>query len=298
MLAVGPPPEGLTVDRFAALLRQHLLAERERARATRSADAPSLVPAYAEAPLPQDLAVRLEAFVQAKAKPETAADDAPGDGLPEELARDLLAALPVPDPEAKPVRPRAHGAAVARALAAKGRAAVLSRALIENDLSLATEVVDRFAACIGLAVPAGAEALLRRTALRVLTGVYQDEAERELGRYSVLPEQDPALMASLAPQPGLDVVERSLPADAGQAGTENDLPVGRGSRFRGSCARRDSSAIDAHAGGKPANGHAEPRAGLPATPDAQAARSSGAAVGCRSGPPQHQAPEAVCLGAD
>lgn len=226
MLAVGPPPGGLTIAGFAALLRQHLLVEREHARAARSADVPSPVSAYAEAPLPQELAMRLEAFVQAKAKPETAADDAPGDGLPEELARDLLAALPAPDPKAKPAQPRAHGAAVARALAAKGRAAVLSRALIENDLSVAAEVVDRFAAHIGLAVPAGAEALLRRTALRVLTGVYQDEADRELGRYAVLPEQDPALMASLAPQPGLAVAEQLRPADAGQAGTENGLSGG------------------------------------------------------------------------
>jgi integrase len=74
-----------------------------------------------------------------------------------------------------------------------GRAMMVRRALMVNDGALARELVANAAASAGIAITPEVRPLLERVSLRVLEGVFREEAAREASRYNTRPEEDPFL---------------------------------------------------------------------------------------------------------
>ena len=194
-------PADLKVADFCALMRRDAQVRLERARAARrSPDAPCPAPAVTEICLGEEMTRTLERFVDRVVADELLPDDfEDGDhALPDGLAEALIAASAAA-PTAS-ARPLTTGAARGRALAAQGRAGMLHRALLQNDLEMAAPALDATLDRLGLAAAADDRAVLARAALRVLAGVHTEESQRELGMRGLRPEDDPALAAMSLPQ--------------------------------------------------------------------------------------------------
>jgi hypothetical protein len=141
--------------------------------------------------------------------------------LPDNLAAPLIAAVASAPPPERPMRRSTLAGALHRSQAALGRAMVVRRALMVNDGAVAREMVVSAAAAAGVEITPEVRPLLERVGLRVLEGVFREEAAREAGIYKSVPEEDPSLAALHLPQkaqtpsaaPG-EIAVRALPAVA------------------------------------------------------------------------------------
>jgi hypothetical protein len=195
----------ITAAQFAGLARDHMQSLLEAERARRAPDPVLATGGDVEASLDPALANRILDFV-------LAAEDAPPDDdhtathlspagrdggpiyLPDDLAAPLIAAVGSAPPE-RPMRRSTLGGALHRSQAALGRAMVVRRALMVNDGALAREMVVSAAATAGVEITPEVRPLLERVGLRVLEGVFHEEAAREAGIYKSVPEEDPSLAA-------------------------------------------------------------------------------------------------------
>jgi integrase len=196
----------ITAAQFAGLARDHMHSLLEAARARRAPDPVLATGGDVEASLDPTLANRILDFI-------LAAEDAPPDDdhtashlspagrdggpiyLPDDLAAPLIAAVGSAPPPERPMRRSTLAGALHRSQAALGRAMVVRRALMVNDAALAREMVVSAAAAAGVKITPEVRPLLERVGLRVLEGVFREEAVREAGIYKSVPEEDPCLAA-------------------------------------------------------------------------------------------------------
>jgi hypothetical protein len=196
----------ITAAQFAGLARDHMQFLLEAARAWRAPDPVLATGGDLEASLGPTLANRILDFI-------LAAEDAPPDDdhtathlspagrdggpiyLPDDLAAPLIAAVASAPPPERPMRRSTLAGALHRSRAALGRAMVVRRALMVNDGALAREMVVSAATTAGVEITPEVRPLLERVGLRVLEGVFREEAAREAGIYKSVPEEDPSLAA-------------------------------------------------------------------------------------------------------
>lgn len=185
---------------FCALMRRDAQVRLELARAARVApDAPCPAPAGIEIRLGEEMTRTLERFVDRVVAEQLLPDDFDegGQALPDGLAEALIAASGAAT--VTPARPLPTGAARARAQAARARAGMLHRALVQNDLDVVAPALDAALGAPGGVGEAEDRPVLARAALRVLVGVQVEESLRELGVRDLRPEDDPVLAAMSLP---------------------------------------------------------------------------------------------------
>jgi integrase len=197
-------PRTITAAQFAGLARDHMHSVLEAARARRAPDPVLATGGEVEASLDAALADRISDFILA------AEDASPGDDdtanhvgpvgrgggpihLPDDLVAPLLTALQSAPPPERPVRRSAVAAARHRSQAALGRAMMVRRALLVNDGAVAREMVVSAASSAGVEITPELRPFLERVGLRVLEGVFREEAARDAGSYRMAPEDDPSL---------------------------------------------------------------------------------------------------------
>ena len=195
MLATGPLPNLNLADLCAAMRREAQVRLAEARAVRRGPDAPCPVAAGTEIRLADEMTRALERFADRLMADNVAPEDSDGEdqALPDGPAEALIAASAAAPKT--PARPRSTGAAHERALAAKGRAGMLHRALLRNDLDMVAPALDALLPRLGVTMADEQRALVARATLRVLAGIQLEESERELGLVGLRPEDDPVLAA-------------------------------------------------------------------------------------------------------